>query len=48
MCSWQAATSSSYLEHQGFGKHDEMLQGSFAELNAELMRLILQERLVNL
>jgi amino acid adenylation domain-containing protein len=47
MCSWQAATTGSYREHQGFGVHDEMLQGSFAESNAELMRLILQERLVN-
>jgi surfactin family lipopeptide synthetase C/lichenysin synthetase C len=48
MSSWQAATTGSYREHQGFGKHDEMLQGSFAESNAEIMRLILQERLVNL
>jgi surfactin family lipopeptide synthetase C/lichenysin synthetase C len=47
MSSWQAATTGSYREHQGFGKHDEMLQGSFAESNAELMRMILQERLVN-
>jgi surfactin family lipopeptide synthetase C/lichenysin synthetase C len=48
MSSWQTATTGSYREHQGFGKHYEMLQGSFAESNAEIMRLILQERLVNL
>ncbi|MDB5054622.1 MAG: lchAC [Bacilli bacterium] len=48
MCSWQSATTGAYREHQGFGNHDEMLQGSFAESNAELMRLIFQERLVNL
>jgi surfactin family lipopeptide synthetase C/lichenysin synthetase C len=47
MSSWQSATTGSYREHQGFGKHDEMLQGSFTESNAELMRMILQERLVN-
>jgi thioesterase domain-containing protein len=47
MSSWQTATTGSYREHQGFGNHDEMLQGSFAETNAQLMHLILQERLVN-
>jgi amino acid adenylation domain-containing protein len=47
MSSWQAATSGSYREHQGFGKHDEMLQGRFAEANAALMCRIMQERLVN-
>ncbi|TDF92726.1 non-ribosomal peptide synthetase [Paenibacillus piri] len=47
MCSWQTATTGSYREHQGFGQHDEMLQGGFAESNAQLMRRILQERLVN-
>jgi thioesterase domain-containing protein len=43
MSSWSDATAAYYEEHQGYGKHDEMLQGDSASLNARLIRWIWQE-----
>jgi amino acid adenylation domain-containing protein len=46
MSSWQEATTASYREHQGYGKHDEMLQGSAVQQNAEIIGQILQKRMI--
>ncbi|PZE20565.1 non-ribosomal peptide synthetase [Paenibacillus xerothermodurans] len=46
MGSWQEATTGTFQEHQGFGQHDEMLNGDMVKQNAELIGAILQERLV--
>ncbi|WP_047151739.1 non-ribosomal peptide synthetase [Aneurinibacillus tyrosinisolvens] len=46
MSSWQEATTASYQEHQGYGKHDEMLQGRFVDSNAKLIGYILQGGLI--
>lgn len=43
MSPWEEATTESYREQQGYGKHDEMLQVEFIEKNARIIRRILQE-----
>ncbi|WP_268795459.1 non-ribosomal peptide synthetase [Paenibacillus sp. Leaf72] len=45
LSSWKrAAGTGEYVEHQGFGKHGEMLQGGFARLNAQTIRFLLKRR----
>lgn len=41
LSSWEEATTGIYLEHQGYGKHEEMLQASFAKVNAKIIEGIL-------
>jgi lichenysin synthetase C len=41
MSSWKEATASHYEEFQGYGKHDELLQGHSAPANVGLIRRIL-------
>jgi amino acid adenylation domain-containing protein len=43
MASWSGATLAYYEKHQGYGKHDDMLQGDSALRNAKLIRRIFQE-----
>ncbi|WP_218648744.1 hypothetical protein [Paenibacillus kribbensis] len=37
LSSWQEGTTGTVVEHQGRGKHDEMLYGELAEMNGRLI-----------
>lgn len=44
LSAWEEATTSSFLMHQGYGKHDEMLQGHPVSFNAAIIGQILQRQ----